>query len=371
MTSPETRFLVRTGLSPENLRNPFLLQALESMDFQLKGKLNTHTIGWTIAPLFNATARIGSKEEKQTLFLSLLDDAGRAEVPSGKRGANGTMVPYTEEALRQAVNTKSRQTRRQDKLVEFVDAAIVDEELLENKVIIVTIDDFDKDQRALSGLIANKIQDWYRRPCILVYIGEDGFGHGSARAPSSIEAFADFRQQCKDSGICTYAEGHPQAFGIGIHNSRIGDLTRYFNAKYDGVDVSPTYEVDFIIDFDDPYLEDVIFDLVRLEGEWGTGIKEPLIAITNVQLDTSTATLMSANKNPTLKVECPTGVEIMKFKSSREEYDSLIIPYDPNTATQSRMATFVGKASINEWGGKVTPQIITEAYEVHDVEYVF
>lgn len=371
LRSEETRFLVIEGLKPSNIHNPFLKQAQKDLAFSLGGDYNPINVGFYIGPLFNAVTRIGTVEEQEILFRSLLDDEGISLIESGKRGAKGTQVPLVEEALRQATNVKSRQKRRQDKLTEYIDEVILEENLLENKVIIITIDDFDADQRALSGLIANKIQDLYNRPCILLYANDDGTCSGSVRAPSDIEAFADFRQQCQDSKLCVYQSGHGQAFGIKVTNNNIQKLQEYFNERYAAIDVTPTYNCDFIISADDPFLEDVITELSQYKHIWGQGIAEPLIAITDVEIGPGNTSLLSANKNPTIKITLNTGIAIMKFRSSKEEFDSLIIPYDDSGMEQAYKTTIVGRASVNEWNGNITPQIITENYEVHGVGYVF
>ena len=72
--------------------------------------------------------------------------------------------------------------------------------------------------------------------------------------------------------------------------------------------------------------------------------------------------LLSADKNPTLKIHLNCGVDIMKFKSSQEEYELFT---KPNT-----LLTLVGRCNKNEWMGKVTPQIIIEDYELRE-EWIF
>ena len=42
--------------------------------------------------------------------------------------------------------------------------------------------------------------------------------------------------------------------------------------------------VDFIVDAEDPELPDIIAELADYSNYWGQGIKEPLIAITNVKI---------------------------------------------------------------------------------------
>lgn len=369
MRSPETRFLVLEGLKPENIRSPFLRQARIDLSYSLGGEYNPLNVAFYIGPLFNAVLRIGTMEEKTLLFRSLLDADALSEIENGKRGCKGEMVELVVETLRQSTNAKGRQKRRQDKLTELIDAVISEEGLLQNKVLMLAIDDFEEDQRALSGLIANKIQDYYQRPCILMFQNEDGSYSGSVRAPDNIEAFAGFRDQCNDSKLVVYASGHAQAFGIKVTAANVQALQNHFNKKYADIVVDATYNCDFCFDASDPKLGETIEALAAGKEVWGTGIKEPLIAVTNVHISRSSLTLMSADKNPTLKIDLPVGVECLRFRSSKEEFDSLCLPYDG--VEQYYEGVIVGKCSINEWRGKCTPQLFIENYEVGDVKYEF
>ena len=67
---------------------------------------------------------------------------------------------------------------------------------------------------------------------------------------------------------------------------------------------------------------------------------------------------MSPDKKPTLKISLSNGVELIKFKSSQEEYERLC------AQTGCITINIVGRCSKNEWNGKITPQVIIEDYEI-------
>jgi len=207
LASDETRFLVQEGLKPENLNSPFLQQCLKDMAFSIGEIITPTAISFYIAPMFNAVVRIGSDAEKEMLLKALIEKDATEMILSGKRGHTSEKVQLVEEALRQSTNAKSRQKTRQDKLAAKIDKVIEEEDLLKNKILILGIDDFDADQRALSGLVANKLQDTYQRPVILVFKNENRTYSGSARAPDTIEAFDNFRLQCEQTGLCHYCAG--------------------------------------------------------------------------------------------------------------------------------------------------------------------
>lgn len=377
LRSDETRFLVTEGLKHENIKSNFLIQCRETMAYSLdRDKKNPDDIrygpkqiGWTIGPHLNATARIGSADEIIFLFKALLDEESSQIVNSGKRNAFAEMVPYTVEAIRQITNTKSRQTRREKKLVELISEVISDEGLNEDQVILIAVDDFDDDQKAMTGLIAGKIADFYSRPCFIVYKNGDHF-NGSARCPDDNPAFENFRKQCEDSKLFIYAAGHAGAFGVCIHEDRVQDVRDYFNEQYANITLEPTYKVDFILDADDMYIEELAEILTQYKSIWGQGIKTPMIAITNVPVTRRALYYNDNGKTPVLKCALPSAGSVLKFYATREEYESMLLPFDGG-AEQYYLMTFVGELEQNEFNGVISPQLKWVDYRIDSVEYDF
>lgn len=372
LRSDETRFLVLEGLKPENIHNPFLKQCLFSNDHKLKGYFTPTKIGFQVGPMFNAVSRISPIAESELVFRALLDSSEGTTVESGKRGEKGLQVPLTAEAYRVASNARGRQNTRKTKVTNLIDQVINEEKLFENKIIAVALNkgDFEESYRGLSGLICNELLDYYNRPILLFFENEYGTYTGSARAPSSIEAFQGFREQCEESKLFTFAQGHSQAHGVGIIPANFDKMVAYFNKKYESIDMTETFFVDFYLDAKDEEAAEIIFNLCQYENCWGQGIAEPTIAFKNVLISRGSTQLVGVQKGkPTLKFRLENGVECIKFGSSQEEYDSLMLPYDD--VEQCFSATIVGRADVNEYMGRYTPQLLIESYEIGEVEYVF
>ncbi len=372
LRSKETRFLVQEGLKPENIRNAFLQACLFQNDRVFNGKFSPVKIGFNVGPMFNAVSRIGPMSENELLFQALLDSNAEALIESGKRGEVGTLVPYTIEAIRVANNARGRQNTRKTKVTKLIDEVIQDEELFNNKIIFICLDngDFKEEYRSLSGLIANELMDYYQRPVMILFETDKGDYTGSARVPDNIPAFLNFKQQCNDSGLFTFAEGHGEAHGVGCKKENVDKILEYFNNRYSNIDTTPTVNVDFYLDAEDPSLPDIIREIAEYDQLWGKGLDEPTIAIKNVKISIGTTKLVGQQKGKyTLKITLPNDVEAIKFRSSQEEFDSLMLPYDG--VEQCYMATLIGKASINEFRGISTPQIVIESYDIGKVEYVF
>ena len=123
------------------------------------------------------------------------------------------------------------------------------------------------------------------------------------------------------------------------------------------MDFSPVYRVDYI--FNENCDTKDFLQINDLKCYYGTGFEEPYIAITDVHVGTHNLQLMSKDKNPTLKITLPNGAEVMKFKSSQEEYDALL----------GTVIDVVGKCSTNTWMGRTTPQILVEEYNIKRMDF--
>lgn len=161
-----------------------------------------------------------------------------------------------------------------------------------------------------------------------------------------------------------YAEGHANAFGFGIKDKAMQEFIDYCNIYLAYTTFEPCYYVDFVFSADNFNGIDII-EIAELKSLWGQGIDEPYIALENVKVTANSITLMSPDKNPTLKITLPNGTTLIKFKSSQEEFESL--------KTEGLITiNIVGRCERNVWNGRVNPQIILEDYEIaNKVEYYF
>ena len=99
---------------------------------------------------------------------------------------------------------------------------------------------------------------------------------------------------------------------------------------------------------------------------WGQGVDEPFVAIEHINVYAGNVVLMSPDKSPTLKITLPNGLSLIKFRSSEEEYDKIV-----NSDFNCVNMNIVGACDVNVWGGKITPQIRIEDYEIVAKIYIF
>ena len=186
-------------------------------------------------------------------------------------------------------------------------------------------------------------------------------GSGRGYGKSKLTNFKDF---LIGTNLVMYAEGHQNALGVSIEDENIDKFIYFTNEALKNFDFSPAYDVDLIYQYGDMKPADII-ELAELKSIWGQGVEEPKIAVENIKVNKSNLNLMSADKNPTLKITLPDGTSLIKFKSCKEEYEKLYSDLGCVTIN------IVGTCERNVWNGMINPQIIITDYEVVDTQQYY
>ena len=374
----ETKHLIAKGI--ENIRNPFFYNMVKKNEFSLRDGVTPIGVAFYIAPYVNATIRMGTFEEKMTLFESMLEYKAYEQIPSTKRGCKGQLEARVDQACRNCTNIKNRQTKARDSALEVIEKLIEDNHLLDNKILIIQLDEQHFIEKNLTGLIANQLMAKYQRPVLLLnkvittntYLDENNLPviistvswEGSGRGYDKSK-FDNLREFLKESNLVMYAEGHANALGAGITDIEMPQFINYTNEKLANFDFTPCYKVDFIFNGNNFKGSDIV-EIAELKSIWGQGIDEPYIALENIKVSKENITLMSPDKNPTIKIVLPNGTSLIKFKATQEEYEML------SSEMGCINLTVIGKCERNMWNGIVSPQIIVEDYEITEkIEYYF
>jgi single-stranded-DNA-specific exonuclease len=290
--------------------------------------------------------------EKERLFMAFVD--GAQMVPCNKRGAKGTFERVDIESARECTNAKSKQDKTKLEVVERLEAKIFKHDLLENKVLFVRLEDTDKFPSELNGLIAMQLAAKYKKPTIVARLNDQGFNRGSARGMNQSE-LKDFREFLLGSGMFEYAQGHANAFGVSIPDAKLRDFHTYANQALSSIDFGENvYDVHFARTSDAPDLSELVIDVARAGGIWGQGNPEPLIYIEGIPVNSSNYRVMGSNAD-TIKIEY-NGMSFLKFKA-RDFIDEL-------KQYGSCTLNIIGRANLNEWGGRVSPQMFIDDYEI-------
>ena len=352
MLSLENRYIVHTGF--KNIKNYFFKALCEKQAFSMGNKVTPITVAFYITPLINAMIRAGSMEEKERCFTAFID--GHQLVPSQKRGAKGTFEEVAIESARECTNARAKQNRILDKAVEELEIKIHKHDLLENKILFVRLEEDDQFPPELNGLVAMKLSAKYKKPTIVARLNDEGEIKGSSRGLNESE-LTSFKNFMDNSGYFTFTAGHDNACGIGILDKNLAAFHNYANEALANVDFGESwYEVNFERIAADNDIQDLIYDIASHEDIWGQGCAEPLIHIKDINITKRDIQLLGKDSS-TLKIE-KFGIAYMKFhaKDMIEElskYDEIKLE-------------IVGRANLNTWMGRETPQIFITNYEIKD-----
>ena len=364
----ETKHLINKGFKKENIKNPFIYYMWQKNKFKLGEEITSWGAAFYIAPFVNAMVRSGTEKEKELLFESMLNFKAFNKVLSNKRGhLLGEMETIVEQSIRTCTNVKNRQSKAEKEGLDFLEKKIEKYNLLEHKILLFIVEKEDINKN-IAGLIANKLSNKYQRPCcVLIRVKEDEeiSYQGSARGYER-GGLSDFKKICSTAPNVIYAEGHANAFGLGISGTKeeefkgenLYQFIDYIDKSLKDLQNESIYYVDYIYENTNVNAQNIL-DIADMGHLWGKDIEEPLIAIERLKITKDMITLMSPDKMPTLKITLPNKVSIIKFGSSQEEYCKL---YSEGYTT----INLVGRCNKNEWNGNITPQIFIEDYEIVD-----
>lgn len=157
-----------------------------------------------------------------------------------------------------------------------------------------------------------------------------------------------------------YAQGHANAFGISIDDALLRRFHEYANEALAGINFGENvYSVNFVRDANSEDLHRMILDIGAMNGIWGQHNPEPLIYITPTTLNPANISVMGANKD-TIKFTI-NGIDYIKFHAT-----DLI--NELQSIQNFVKIEMVCKANINEWMGRLSPQMMIEDYEINEIQ---
>lgn len=139
----------------------------------------------------------------------------REKVLYKKRGsAVEESISIQDDTVRVLTNLKNKQKRLVDKATDEIVQKIYQENLLENKILSVNIEGIL--EKNLTGLVANKLADRFKRPVLLARDAQnDEFLIGSIRGYDK-GGVKNFKELLISTGLFEFVEGHANAAGFCI-----------------------------------------------------------------------------------------------------------------------------------------------------------
>ena len=244
-----------------------------------------------------------------------------------------------------------------DSAVDRLEAKIFKYDLLENKILFVRLEDDDVFPSEMNGLIAMQLAARFKKPTIVARLNKQGFDRGSARGMNQSD-LKDFKQFLDESGYFEYAQGHANAFGVSIDDTKLASFHKYANTALADIDFGENaYDVNFTRTAMSPDLGSLIADVGEAEQIWGQNNNQPLVHVSNITVNPATIRVMGANSD-TLRIDV-NGIPFIKFRAKDmiEEIQSHKTPF---------VMEVVGKPNLNEWMGRTSPKMFIEDYEIKE-----
>lgn len=312
------RVLVRTGLELlENGGRPGVRALKKVADVKT---VTSGSVGFRLAPRLNAAGRL----EDATLGVQLLLEN----------------EPLKAESLASVLDTFNRE--RQQIEQQTLDDAV---SMLESRpgeerfTIVLASEGWHS---GVVGIVASRLVERYHRPTVLIALGPDGCGKGSARSISGFHLYDAF---CRCSDCFDSFGGHAMAAGLSIGRDAIASFSAAFEAvareRLDAHDLQPVLYHDGVIGLDRlsiPQLNEM-----ELLSPFGMGNPQPAFVSRGCRVYNRR---ILSDKHLKFEVEqSGTRVDCIAFGMA-ERYDQL-----------SEAVDLLYRPGINRWQGRESLQL--------------
>ena len=299
----ENRYIVNQALL--NINNMGLERILKSASGVNLNNLDGDTIGFTIAPLINGTARMGNIKDAIDLLLTD-EDKEVKRIRLRMHRANE--------------ERKELQQQMAEELTKNIDTS--------GKMIFIIT---DESSSGMNGLIAQDIAQKYQKPTFVGRLKDDMvMGSGRSYAGIKLKTFFD------ESGLVEYASGHEGALGIGFKYSQFGLIEDYIEENMeDGGQKERMFFYDIYLDSSE------VLDSIDLIESFNqiSGRRSPKVYVRIDDIMVNERAVLGKNKN-TIKFNTLDDIDLIKFRVDED--------YAKDVGVMDTISV-VGELKWNEW----------------------
>lgn len=255
----ENRYLVKAGLARLSQNHRIGIQALKEAA-GLKDEVGVGTVAFALGPRINAAGRLARADTGVRLLT--------------------TRNPVEARQLSDELNQANRERQQiEERVLDEAVAQIRQEGLEKNRTMVLASRHW---HLGVVGIVASRIVERYHRPTVLIAIGPDGIGKGSAR---SIPAFHLHEGLARLAHLLDRFGGHKYAAGLVIRSERIASFREAFESvAHDTLkpeDLLPRLKVDAEVE-PEALTFRLLSELERL-APFGMANPEPTLAIRGAQ----------------------------------------------------------------------------------------
>ena len=303
----ELRYIADKGL--KNINNELVKEFMA--DAKLEGKMTPTDVSFNIANKINAVIRYGTQEEKINLFRALIGEKEEIEYTPRKSRTNPN--PTTEiQTLQKAMvriskSVKQKQDNAKKKCVEKCKQFVEENNLDENKAIIIIDEKGELIDRKITGLICMSLVDVFKKSVVVLSKSKEKYV-GSMRGYG-----VDSLKEILESTEIIKVIGHHNAAGVEVEFKDIPRLIKRINKVFEDVKIVPPCTlVDCQIDTRSLKEKDML-EIFNMKPIWHSHCNEPLFLLKNVIVESKKV----RNPYTTLLVFDLDGIEIKKEYCSK------------------------------------------------------
>ena len=309
----ENRYLVKQGLKLINTSPRLGIREMIAQAGLEVGSIDSESISWVLAPRLNAAGRLA---HAMTSYKLLMTDS-----PQEARGLTAWLEQKNTE--RQRLTSRVLTKAREQILARGISPLLVAS---------------DRDYPAgIAGLAANRLSEEFRRPSVVIRIGEKS-SSGSCR---SIPEFNIMSALTHCSSLLTQFGGHSQAAGFILPTKNLPRLLEVLSelatAQLAGMDLRPQLDIDTEVEL--PELGGDTFQIIQQLAPFGRGNPQPAFLSRGVEV-----------------VDCrPMGSEgehlRVKLKQKNMVWDGVAFRSGNYLAEVSSTLDIVYNLELDRWGG--------------------
>lgn len=316
----ENRALVRNGM---RLIHDGVRPAFAALGRIMQPKVISahHTLAYVYAPMINSLSRMGEDTSLAVQLLLSTDGDVAGQVALKLKETNDLRKEQTEEQTQIAMNA-------------------IDPDNLPPAIVV-----YDPAfSEGMVGIIAGKLKETYGVPAVVFADSLDGELKGSCRSTDAVNI-----KEVLD-GIAEHIlryGGHPKAAGLSIAKDRLLEFTK---ALCDAVlpfsaDIEEEQVLTVDAELDESEVTPKLISALRILEPYGEGNPEPRFSVavhcTNVRY--------MGSDSQHVKLTGESGLSAIKWNGADEFRAAAELPH-----------VVTGHLSLNEWQGRVTPQLIMD-----------
>lgn len=259
----ENRMIVQKGIKNLAETKHIGLKRLMKISGIDTDHLQTHDIGFKIAPKLNAVGRLGSAET--ALKLLLTEDETEARELSSFLMEQNSKRQYIENQI----------------YTEAINMIHTNPIIADSPVLVLAKKDWHP---GVIGIVSSRLTAKFYKPTLMISIDEQGVGRGSARSIDQVnimDLFSQVSSNFEEFG------GHPMAAGFTIKKSNINGLREDLSFRFYKLYGSDSFTSKIYIDaqLDISEITDEFLEKLELLRPYGQSNHEPVFLMKNMSVD--------------------------------------------------------------------------------------